>query len=407
MCISDSKQPEIRFPVFTDTWKTHSLGELYTERKENGNDNLPILSVSIHTGVSDGELDEAQLGKNVRRSEDKSTYKHVYSGDLVFNMMRAWQGAIGVAKCEGMISPAYISAIPNDNVYPWFMDYLLRRKEAVSQINDLSYGVTDFRKRLYWNSFINIKCSLPSVDEQKTIWSFFKTIDDAINLYQRKCDELKEFKNGLLQQMFPQAGESFPRIRFPDFTNDWEQHKLKDVASIIGGNAWKSSDYSEDGEYLVITIANVSGEVYINDAIGNHLYCETPEGYLLKEDDILVSLTGNVGRVSKMSKTKGLLNQRVGKIVPNCHDINADFLFHILRNPRFEKAMNDAGQGAAQKNIGNGDVLNYTFLLPIDKDEQACIAHCFNKLDKLITLHQRKYDELLEYKKGLLQKMFV
>ncbi len=195
--------PEIRFAGFTDAWEQRKAGDLYTERNENGNDSLQILSVSIHSGVSDGELDEENLGKFVRRSEDKSKYKHVYAGDLIFNMMRAWQGAIGVAKCEGMISPAYISAIPNEDVYPLFMDYSLRRKEAIAEINNLSYGITDFRKRLYWDSFVNVTCQLPSVDEQKKIYEFFKSLDNLITLHQRKCDELKEFKKFMLQNMFP------------------------------------------------------------------------------------------------------------------------------------------------------------------------------------------------------------
>ena len=144
--------PNIRLKGFEGEWEEKTLGELYTERNERGNDSLQILSVSIHDGVSDGELDEEGLGKVVRRSEDKSTYKHVYEGDLVFNMMRAWQGAIGVVKSEGMISPAYISAIPNGDVYPPFMVFALRRKSAVDQINNLSYGVTDFRKRLYMST---------------------------------------------------------------------------------------------------------------------------------------------------------------------------------------------------------------------------------------------------------------
>nr|WP_297707449.1 restriction endonuclease subunit S [uncultured Butyrivibrio sp.] len=194
--------PEIRFPKFTDDWKEYKLGDIYSERNEKGNDSLQFLTVSIHSGVSDKELDADDLGKTVKRSEDKSTYKHVYEGDLVFNMMRAWQGAIGVAKSEGMISPAYISAIPNDEVFPQFMDYTLRRKDVIEQINNLSYGVTDFRKRLYWNSFVKVKCMLPSKEEQEIIWGFLKQIDDLIELYQKKIKVLKEYKKGLCQQMF-------------------------------------------------------------------------------------------------------------------------------------------------------------------------------------------------------------
>lgn len=208
--------PKIRFPEFTDAWGQHKLGELYTERKERGHDSLPILSVSIHNGVSNEELDSDTLGKNVRRSEDKSLYKHVYFGDLVFNMMRAWQGAIGVVKSEGMVSPAYITAIPSSQLYPSFMDYCLRRDEAINQIDNLSYGVTDFRKRLYWDSFINVLCRIPSVPEQEMITAFFTNLDHLITLHQRKLNNVKNMKAGLLKKMFPKEGEDFPEVRFLD-----------------------------------------------------------------------------------------------------------------------------------------------------------------------------------------------
>ena len=200
------KEPRLRLEGFTDSWNPYTLGDLYTERNERGNETLQILTVSIHTGVSDGALEEDELGKSVRRSEDKTLYKHVYAGDLIFNMMRAWQGAIGVAKSEGMISPAYISAIPDERVYPPFMNYLLRRKEIISQINNLSYGVTDFRKRLYWDSFIKVKCSLPSVEEQKCITDVFEQLDTLITRQEHRIKALKTLKKFMLQNMFPQEG---------------------------------------------------------------------------------------------------------------------------------------------------------------------------------------------------------
>ena len=193
--------PRLRFPGFTDAWEQRKLGELYTERNERGDDLLQILSVSIHAGVSDGELDEENLGKIVRRSEDKTTYKRVYPGDLVFNMMRAWQGAIGVVKNEGMVSPAYISAIPGKTVYPPFMDYALRRDEMISQINNLSYGVTDFRKRLYWNSFIDVICCLPSREEQMQITKVLNVVDNLITLHHHKCKSPQNM-NLFRQKMF-------------------------------------------------------------------------------------------------------------------------------------------------------------------------------------------------------------
>lgn len=166
------------------SWEQRKLGDVYSERNERGNVELDILSVSIHHGISQNELDTDELGKSVRRSDDKSLYKHVYYGDLVFNMMRAWQGAIGVVKNEGMVSPAYISAIPDDSVFPEFMDYCLRRKRIINQINNLSYGVTDFRKRLYWEPFTRVTIMMPSVDEQRKITDIFHQLDELITLHQ-------------------------------------------------------------------------------------------------------------------------------------------------------------------------------------------------------------------------------
>lgn len=194
--------PEVRFAGFSGTWEQHKLGELYTERNERGNDTLQILSVSIHNGVSCGELDSDTLGKQVRRSEDKSLYKHVYFGDLVLNMMRAWQGALGVVRTEGMVSPAYITAIPNEQVYPLFMDCCLSRDVIIAQMNNLSYGVTDFRKRLYWDSFVNVMCRIPSIPEQAKITSFFDHLDRLIALHQRKLEKLQNLKRACLEKMF-------------------------------------------------------------------------------------------------------------------------------------------------------------------------------------------------------------
>ena len=196
------KVPKIRFKGFYDDWEQRKLGDIYVERNERGNTELDILSVSIHHGISKNELGTDELGKSVRRSDDKSLYKHVYYGDLVFNMMRAWQGAIGVARNEGMVSPAYISAIPNGSIFPEYMDYCLCRKCIINQINNLSYGVTDFRKRLYWEPFTRVTIMMPSLDEQRKITDVLSRLDHLITLHQRKLEKLKMIKKSMLETMF-------------------------------------------------------------------------------------------------------------------------------------------------------------------------------------------------------------
>lgn len=408
LIVKSRQKPHIHFPEFKDGWHDYKLGEVYTERKEKGKDSLPILSVSIHKGVSDEELDTDVLGKSVLRSEDKSLYKHVFPGDLVLNMMRAWQGAFGVVKLEGMVSPAYITAIPGNQIFPLFMEYCLHRDEMIAQINNLSYGVTDFRKRLYWKSFINVLCHIPSVPEQKKITSFFTKLDKSISIHQQELNNLKQTKQGFLQKMFPKEGELVPEVRFDGFSGAWVKHKLGDIITLKNGCAFESKDYTDCGKYKVITIGNVRGNLYVDkdnvnfvDVLPNNIQ----EHQILQKGDILISMTGNVGRVSIVNDKNMLLNQRVG-LLSQIGDMNYDFLISVLKNPSFINEMDAKGQGAAQLNIGKNDIEEYLFTAP-SLEEQEKIGLFFKQLDSLIELHQHELDALKKTKKAFLQKMFI
>ena len=195
-----------------------------------------------------------------------------------------------------------------------------------------------------------------------------------------------------------------PQIRFKGFTEAWEQRKLGDLSKILGGFAWSSKEYTPRGEFLVITISNVTGDYFIDDSIGNRINLEKESNYILASGDILVSLTGNVGRVSKMGSSKGVLNQRVAKMIPS-KKIEIEFLFQLMRDTKFELKMIESGQGAAQKNISNNNILSYSTNIP-NISEQKRIGHTFKKIDSLITLHQRKLDALKKIKSALLEKMF-
>ncbi len=147
-------------------WSVTRIATLFREVSEFGNDDLPILSVSIHDGVSDKELNEAEIDRKVTRSEDRSKYKAVAPGDLTYNMMRAWQGAFGAVTVQGQVSPAYVVARPKSEIQTAFVEQMLRTPKAVEQMRRHSRGVTDFRLRLYWDEFKNIRVALPSVNEQ-------------------------------------------------------------------------------------------------------------------------------------------------------------------------------------------------------------------------------------------------
>ncbi len=162
-------------------WQTSRLANLFADTDERGSDELPVLTVSIHDGVSDDELDEEALDRKVTRSDDKTKYKRVAPGDLVYNMMRAWQGGFGSVTVEGMVSPAYVVARPRTEFPTSFIERVLRTPNAIEEMRGRSRGVTDFRLRLYWEEFKDIVVPLPPKDEVEAIMAHLDDSDRAIS----------------------------------------------------------------------------------------------------------------------------------------------------------------------------------------------------------------------------------
>ncbi|EGW23150.1 restriction endonuclease subunit S [Methylobacter tundripaludum] len=183
-------------------WAILANRVIFRERVEPGEDGLPLLSVSIHTAVSSEEISEDENIRGRIKIEDKTKYSLVQIGDIAFNMMRAWQGAIGAVKIKGMVSPAYIVAVPNEKIVSSYFEYQYRCPEFIQQMDRYSKGITDFRKRLYWNEFKQLVTVVPPVEEQTAIVTHIETesakIDQAISIQQQQIDKLKEYKATLI-----------------------------------------------------------------------------------------------------------------------------------------------------------------------------------------------------------------
>ncbi len=183
-------------------WDVQRLGVVFREVSEQGQDDLPILSVSIHDGVSDKEMDEEELDRRVTRSDDRSKYKRVAPGDLVYNMMRAWQGAFGTVAVEGMVSPAYVVARPRASIATQYVEHLLRTPAAVEQMRRCSRGITDFRLRLYWDEFKNIRVLLPPISEMESICAAIGGIVEQAQALQAEAQQnitlLQERRSALI-----------------------------------------------------------------------------------------------------------------------------------------------------------------------------------------------------------------
>lgn len=183
-------------------WEVFANRAIFSERNESGRDGLPLLSVSIHTGVSDEEMDEDTNVQGRVKIEDKSKYILVKKGDIVFNMMRAWQGAIGAVSVDGMVSPAYIVAKPTERIDANFFEYQYRCPEFIQQMGRYSKGITDFRKRLYWDGFKQLSTIVPPISEQLKIIEFIKAlniqIETIVSVKTQQIQKLKEYKTTLI-----------------------------------------------------------------------------------------------------------------------------------------------------------------------------------------------------------------
>src|SRR5699024_9956951 len=207
--------------------------------------------------------------------------------------------------------------------------------------------------------------------EQQKIGDLFEKLDQVISLQQQVLEATKDYKQSMLQKMFPKKDEKVPEIRFKEFDSKWDSISLNEIAELKHGYALKSKDYTKNGAYSILTIKNVTDNRYINSKEVNFL-AKIPKNLQkhqkLKSGDLLISLTGNVGRVSIVNSNNHLLNQRVGLL----EILNADeeFVFQALNRPNFENAMINRGQGAAQLNISKADVENYTILIPSFEEQQ-------------------------------------
>ena len=156
-------------PCIPAHWSLLRAGHLFHEVAEPNNDDLPVLSVSIHTGISDRQLDDEERDRKVNLIEDRSSYKCVRPRYLAYNMMRAWQGAVGVSTVDGAVSPAYVVAKPTRDLHSLYYQFLLRTPPFIEQMRQGSKGITDFRLRLYWEQFRLIMLPVPPLTEQRRI----------------------------------------------------------------------------------------------------------------------------------------------------------------------------------------------------------------------------------------------
>ena len=395
--------PHLRFPEFTDEWKESVLSDFVERVKRKNKNNLCKLPLTISAQY--GLVDQISFFNKVIASENMSNYYLLHKGDFAYNKSYSSEypwGAIKRLDCyeQGTLSSLYICFKPYSHVSSDFLTHYFETSKWHQGISEiavegarnhglLNVGIQDF--------FETRHCLPQSLLEQEKIAKFLNLIEERIATQNKIIEDLKKLKSAISKLLFMRKDLLETTIR------------LADIATLKNGFAFQSSKYNILGKWKIITIANVSGGRYINEEDCNciiNLPNDIQDHQVLKEGDILISLTGNVGRVSLCKSGAYLLNQRVGLLQIE-GNIDKEFVYQVLSSRRFENSMVACGQGAAQMNIGKGDVENFVLPYSSNANNIHLVARILHSYDECIMNELRELTLLTMQKQYFLAQMFI
>lgn len=402
-------KPELRFPEFIGFWNEKKMEEVFLNSRDKGNSSLPIFSVSQAHGLIPRDSLERIIQKDAKAESNLA----VNPGDLVYNMMRMWQGAIGLAKSASMVSPAYVVLRPNQDENSSFYNYLFSKKRSLYLFWAYSYGLTNDRLRLYFKDFSGIKRHAPSYKEQQKIATFLKAIDQRIQLLEKKKAKLQEYKKGVMQKLFSQ------KIRFKDENGhdfpDWEEKNLGEIGEFKTSSVDKKIDENLPIVYLV-NYMNVYRHETISNANSDYLMqVSATENQLvsnnLKKGDILFTPSSetpsDIGHsvVIFEDLENTLYSYHLIRFRPTV-DIDLMYSHYFCNTPSALKQISSFATGSTRFTISVDSFSKIQVSLP-SLPEQTKIAAFLTSLDKSIESVEEEIEGTLTFKKGLLQKMFV
>ena len=403
--------PNLRFPGFTDSWEQRRLGELVEETYGGG---TPKTSVPEYWGgdipwiqssnVIEGELFNIDRPKAITDKGLRESAAILIPGSSIAVVTHVGVGKLVYLPFSFTTSQDFVS-LSRLKTNSIFLCYALFRR-LQTEINMVQGSAI---KGITKAELLDKRIDIPHDVEQTQIGAFLQKLDSLIALHQRKLDHVKELKKGLLQKMFPKEGANVPELRFPGFTDPWEQRRLGEVAHRV---TRKNEEGMSD---LPLTISAQHGLVDQRDFFNSQVASRDMRGYYLLERGEFAynkstSSDSPWGAIKRLTEyEKGCLSTLY--ICFGLDEGDPDFLVTYYETSRWHRGIRMiAAEGARNHgllNIAPGDFFETELTLPGKIEEQTAIGALFAKLDSLIALHQRELDHVKELKKGLLQQMFV
>lgn len=400
----DSKQQ--CFGEIPKHWKVLRNGQIFSQRNETGFPDLPILEVSLKTGV---RVRDFENSKRKQVIDDREKYKRALKGDIAYNMMRMWQGAVGVAPVDGLISPAYVVASPLSEVDSRYFSYLFRTQAYMNEVNKYSHGIVADRNRLYWDEFKQIPSLFPPCNEQKKVADFLddhgKKVSRLIRNKRRRIELLRELKQAIIYVAVSRGVTSNVRLKpsgidwLGDIPEHWEITRNKNIMElrkeIVGDQQDKFKLLSLTKKGIITRdLESAKGKfptdftTYQKVKINDLVFClfdidETPRTVGLSSLDGMITGAYTVFKVSNFNK---------------------EYLYYYYLSLDERKALKPLYTGL-RKVIPTDVFLRAKVPKPPEKEQLAIVDYIKSRvqvIDNIIFTAQRQIDLITEYRTRLI-----
>ena len=395
--MADKKIPMIRFEGFTDDWEQCKLID-FADKAVDNRGKTPLLDANgMHPLIEVAALgglypDYSKVDKYLNDDSFENNLRgYVKKGDILFTTV----GSIGLvslmdSKEEAAIAQNIVAFRGKNNYSSEYLYALFSNENNQYKAERIVMGAV--QPSIKVSQLVNVEYLITeNIEEQKQIGKFFKHLDSSITLHQRKAEKLKMFKKSMLEKMFPKNGEKVPEVRFEGFTDDWEQCKLKDICSLITKGT-TPKDKSGIGNVNFIKVENINAD---NGKISSmsQISQEEHNGYLkrsqLMENDILFSIAGTLGRAAIVKSSILPANTNQALAIIRTKEGCLNYILTALKGKSVEDFIKKNPTIGAQPNLSLEQVGNLEIPYP-NMEEQIRIGKCFQEIDNLITLHQRK-----------------
>ena len=371
------KRPKLRFPGFDEPYVLHRIGDIYAERSERGAADMELLSVTMNGGV----MQRSEIEGKDNSSEDKSNYKVVRKGDMVYNSMRMWQGANGVSPYDGIVSPAYTVLTAKRPICNEYFAALFKNYKLINEFKKNSQGMTSDTWNLKYPQIKTIKVYLPRVTEQEKVASLLVTLDKRIAAQATLVEQLKKYKRGAIAHILSGKDSEFAGEAI------WAEKTLSDLCCEF-----------RSGRSISATLIHESGDYPLYGGNGIRGYCDH---YSHEGEYVVVGRQGALCGNVRLIRGQNYLSEHAIAVRAN-EENDTKFLLYLLD---FMNLGQYSDQGA-QPGLAVNKLLRLKCNVP-EKKIQSKISAFLLTYDKQIAFQESILSLLTAQRKAFLQQLFI